>query len=618
MVKAQWLAVIPMIAAVFGCSESDKPSGVPDASAPRTDASGGGGGQGSPDAISDTSATDREPDVATVDSGPNPIMDLSHPVEPGDPGKGDVAFELRTDKAVRPISSLIYGMNQPSEPARNRWALTRQGGNRLTGYNWENNASNAGADWCYVNDGYLDSRETPANAVKTFIDGARAMKAVALVTVPIGPYVAADRCGWMVNNRCENSSREEPADSGNWVCIPDADVRKTPNYLATRFKANKAIKGAAFAFPPDDNDGAVHQDEFVAWLKGYASDTPVLLSMDNEPDLWHATHPEVFPNAITYDDVVTRNIEFAKACKGVWPDVPVLGYVGYGWAGFTGLSGAPDSKAKGDFVDYYLSKMKEAEAQAGKRLVEYLDLHWYPEARDRYDPNNKNVGTRVTDGGQNSTSDAVGNARMQAPRSLWDPSYKEQSWIGYWNNEIRFIPRMLEKIQARYPGTKLAVSEWNYGGGGHITGAIATADVLGIFGRDGVHLAANWNMDDEKHSDFLFAGFRVFRNYNGNGDAFGDTSISATTTDVEGTSVYASLDWNTPSRVIIVAINKTQTQRIASVRLAHPTRFSKLETYQLTAQSAELSPSAVVASVATNAFRYELPKLSVSVLVAKP
>ena len=55
--------------------------------------------------------------------------------------------------------------------------------------------------------------------------------------------------------------------------------------------------------------------------------------------------------------------------------------------------------------------MKELEAKHKKRLVHVLDVHWYPEAR----------GTkRITD---KDTSPKTVAARLQAPRSLWDPTY---------------------------------------------------------------------------------------------------------------------------------------------------------------------------------------------------
>lgn len=159
------------------------------------------------------------------------------------------------------------------------------------------------------------------------------------------------------------------------------------------------------------------------------------------------------------------------------------------------LQGAPDAAGR-DFQEFWLSQVAAAEQAAGRRLVDVLDVHWYPEAT--------RGGTRIIG---TDTTPAVVAARLQAPRSLWDPSYTETSWITSSSTfgPIRLIPRLFDKIAASDPGTKLAITEYNYGGGSHISGAIAEADVLGVFGREGVFAAAEWPLA----SDESFIGAAV-------------------------------------------------------------------------------------------------------------
>src|SRR5262249_38935497 len=163
--------------------------------------------------------------------------------------------------------------------------------------------------------------------------------------------------------------------------------------------------------------------------------------------------------------------------------------------GRTLLQGAPDAAGR-DFQEFWLSQVAAAEQAAGRRLVDVLDVHWYPEAT--------RGGTRIIG---TDTTPAVVAARLQAPRSLWDPSYTETSWITSSSTfgPIRLIPRLFDKIAASDPGTKLAITEYNYGGGSHICGAIAEADVLGVFGREGVFAAAEWPLA----SDESFIGAAV-------------------------------------------------------------------------------------------------------------
>jgi hypothetical protein len=540
------------------------------------------------DAAAASDVTGGRPVDAATDKWMAP--EVGPPVDAGDPGQVDVTFDVHSDQGVHAISPYIYGVNDGSQLAASHATIVRTGGNRLTAFNWENNASNAGSDYMFENDDFLcgnsqcqPNNDAPGAYLKAVVDQASAAGAATLVTVPIVDYVAADK-------------------------NPGGDVRNSgADYLTTRFKQNVAAKGAAFAYPPDTTDAFVYQDEMAHWLTQTEGSATLRWQLDNEPDLWSATHAEVHPNAVTYAELAQRDVQYATALKAATPNVEVWGPVNYGWGGYTSLQNAPDSQADGDFLTWWLAQMNAAEQAAGKRLIDGLDLHWYPEATGD--------GNRITDGG---TSPGEVAAREQAPRSLWDPTYTENSWITQYSTmgPIELLPLVMGKIAANYPGTKLSFSEWNYGAGGDISGAIATADVLGIFGAYGVDMAMLWPGSDES---FTYASFAAYRDYDGQGGAFGDTSVAATTSDVPDSSVYASLSSMDTSRLVIVAINKATTAKVAGVRVYHPTTYTKADVYALTAAGgAKLVQGAQISSVATNAFRYTMPAQSVSVLVPAP
>ncbi len=518
-------------------------------------------------------------------------FDAGTPVEAGSPGPVDVTFTIQSTQNAHAISPYVYGINDDSSAASTRPGMVRAGGNRFTAYNWENNASNAGSDYYFENDDYLCLTVTclPNSGVsgayaQAFVGEAAAAGAAALLTVPIVDYVAADKS-------------------------PPGDVRSSgSNYLQTRFHQNVAAKGAPFVLPPDTTDGFVYQDEFAYWVSQTMPSANVRFLLDNEPDLWSSTHAEVHPVAVTYDELKTRSIAYATALKAVLPNVQVWGPVSYGWEGYVNLQNAVDAPTYGDFVNYYLDQMNAAGQAAGKRLVDGLDLHWYPEATGD--------GQRIIVPG--ATPGLVA-AREQAPRSLWDTTYTENSWITQYSTmgPIFLISRMQDKITQHYPGTGLSFSEWNYGGGGDISGAIASADVLGIFGRDGVDMSMMFPINSDE--SFTYTAFRAFRNYDGAGKAFGDTSISATTTDVPDSSVYASVDAANPSRMVIVAINKALTSLVAGISISHSTVYSTANVYTVTAGGgANVVASGSISAVATNAFRYTMPAQSISVLEPAP
>jgi hypothetical protein len=533
------------------------------------------GGQGGRTTAGDSAG---QPAAGQGGSSSPQLPVLGAPLTPGDVGEVAVKLEVRTDREpLRFISKDIYGTNGAPEISNTRQTVVRSGGNRMTAYNWETNASNAGSDWMFQNDSFLSDSDEPAKPVLDTVKEAVEHGAAAIVTIPIVDYVAADKNG-------------------------DGDVRNSgSSYLTLRFKQNSAKKSGAYG-DPNVNDETVYQDEFVAYIEAHApAGSRVLFSMDNEPDAWSSTHAEVHPDKVTYAELWERNQRYAKSVKEVWPSAEVLGFVSYGFNGYVNLQDAPDANGR-DFIEWYLDQAQAAKT-AGKQLIDYLDLHWYPEARGG--------GTRVT---EMSTADAVVAAREQAPRSLWDDTYNEQSWVrDYLGEPVKLLPRLFDKIAQHNPGTKLAFTEWNFGAGHHISGAIASADVLGVFGREGVSLATYWGLQEDER--FAYAAFRAYRNYDGAGGEFGDVALFASSSDIEHVTVYASLHAVDPQHVVLIAINKhTQSQEVG-LQLAHPHKFGTLARYQLAGASAELSEQPALNSVGDNAWKISLPAQSVSVLV---
>ena len=449
----------------------------------------------------------------------------------------DVTGTVDGASGVKPISSLIYGTNQSTIPS----TLTRLGGNRWSAYNWETNASNAGSDYQYQNDGFLASSNTPGAAVLPTLQANLAAGRATIVTVPMVGYVSADKNG-------------------------GGDVRNSgANYLSTRFNQGVAVKpGGAFSLTPNTGDDFVYQDEFVNWVKSNTAGE-VLYNLDNEPDLWSSTHAEVHPTATTYAELVQKSVDYAKAIKNVSPNAKVLGAVNYGWTGYRSLQGATDAAGR-DFQTYFLQQMKLADAAAGKRLVDALDFHYYSEAQGN---NAAGVATRI-DG--TDVSPGVSAARIQAPRSLWDPTYVENSYItrdtlpanGIAGKAIQLLPRTQTLINANDPGMKMAMGEYSFGGGSDISGGLAEADALGVFGEQGVFSASWW--DNGNGSTFVNAAMRMYLNYDGKNGKFGDTSVGSTVSDDGTASVYAATDSAT-GKLTLVLINKSSAAQTFTLSL---------------------------------------------------
>jgi len=431
------------------------------------------------------------------------------------------------------ISPWIYGINfynSLPNPPRNL-PFDRHGGNRWTAYNWENNASNAGNDWYFSSDDYLGGGDIPAEALRARIASDHTNGLASLITVPMLGYVAADKNG-------------------------NVDIND-PNHLANRFKPIRYQKGAAFTTTPNTNGTAVYIDESLWALRSkFTNDIfadpnrPTFVSLDNEPELWPSTHQEIQGTAEPdVTNFLHQTIALCQAIKGVDAAAQTFGPVHYGFYGISYWQGAPGFSADYWFTDKYLQTLRDASVAAGRRLLDVYDFHWYSEATD-------SKGNRI--GGllaSNLNSDQI-QAIVQSPRSLWDTNYTEKSWIAqYFNGPVYIAKRLQDKINTNWPGTGLAITEYDNGGENHIAGAIAQADNLGIYGRLGLFAACYW--PNANTFPFVAAGFKMFRDYDGNLSAFGDLSLAANSSATTNVAVYVSADSQHPNRQVIVAINRS-------------------------------------------------------------
>ena len=435
------------------------------------------------------------------------------------------AMNVTVDLAApgKPISPYIFGVNQ-YDNNRNYRAVranaVRQGGNRTTAYNWETNASNAGADWHHSSDNHLGSTDEPAAFVKGLSDEAAFYRIpYKLTTLQLAGYVSADKSG--------NVAESETAPSPRWNRV-------------------QLTKGAPFADAPDLTDGVVYMDEYVNYIINMLGDSQSPkgiqgYSLDNEPALWHHTHPRVHPQPVTIAELAEKSIEMARAVKALDPHAEIFGPVLYGYTAFDHLADDESSdeweKIKAEkgynwYLDCYLDQMRQAEEEYGLRLLDVLDIHYYSES------------ARVSD-----------QDRVQSVRTLYEEGFSENSWIGQWcTHNVPILDTVLQSIDTYYPGTKLAITEYNFGGDNE-SATIAMAEALGCFAEKGVYFAALWD-----GNGYQFAGINLYTDYDGKGGAFGDLLIPAKTDDVSLCSAYAAKSSVDENVLTVCMTNKSESE----------------------------------------------------------
>jgi fibronectin type 3 domain-containing protein len=508
---------------------------------------------------------------------------------------------------TKPISPYIYGLNFYSGNTNPPPLLTldRDGGNRWTAYNWETNASNAGSDFIYESDNFLSSSNVPAEAVRGFIAVDQGLGMASLVTVQLQGLVSADENGPV--------SVSNPPDLTRFRTVVDK---------------KSTVSGVPFTVTPVTTDANVYMDEFVWALDqklpgifGSNPAHPTFVSLDNEPELWNSTHLEVQGhNPVTSDNYITKTINLSKALKDQFPNVLIFGPVHYGFQGIYNWQGELNATPSGTnwFPDKYLQALKTASTAYGKPLVDVYDFHWYAEDYDA-------SGTRILNLSGTTLTDAQVQLIVQSPRNLWDPTFNDTGNSNPWifnelgGTPINILGRLQAKINAENPGTKIAITEYESGGWNHIAGTIAQTDNLGIFGSQGIFAASFWPPNGTY--SYALAGFRAFRGFDGANANFGDTSLQATSSNVQNVVVYASLDSNTPGRVVFVAINRSTSAKVTAIDGQALSGTAHL--YQMTAASAQaqvaagtpVQPvSAGTMAVSGSSLTITLPALSVTTI----
>jgi hypothetical protein len=477
------------------------------------------------------------------------------------------ALSVNASANQHAISPYIYGMNfaDASLASQLQMPVNRWGGNATSRYNWQNDISNHASDWYFENIKESNATNLPTDsAVNRFIDQNQSTNTDTLLTVPLIGYVSNNddtACGF--NKTLYGSQTDYDywrPNCGNGIKLSTGKPITTNNPLDTSF---------------------VITPSFVSnWVSYLITATPGVMfyDLDNEPGLWHETHRDVHPTHLGYQELVDLTKQYAAAIKAVDSGAQILGPVQDGWARYfyASYTDDPDTVAQDDrdnhgdepFVQWYLEQLKNyADTHSGARLIDYFDLHYYPQA----------PGVSLSPAGNSTTQDL----RLRSTRALWDPTYEDESWIV--NTEgghiaIQLIPRMHAWVDTYYPGTKLAISEYNWGALDNINGALAQADVLGIFGREGLDLATLWD-PPTSNTQPGFLAFRMYRNYDNAGHMFGDTSVSATSADQSQLSIYAAKR-SSDNALTIMVINKTGSSLTSTVTLANFTPWLVAQGYR--------------------------------------
>ncbi len=455
-------------------------------------------------------------------------------LDPGSPRSA--TFVLQCSAQAQPISPLIYGAGGQAPVWNAGISAVRHGGNPTSRYNWELDTYNAGNDWFFKNAG----GGNPGSALEPVIGENLRRGVSTTLTLPMLDWVAKDSTSYsfpVTGFGKQQAAAPEDANAGNGVGLDGKPLPPGPPTLTS-------VRST-----PESIERWVRQIREKDKIRGRSIESYIL---DNEPMLWHSTHRDVHPEPVTYDELMEKTVAYASAIRRADPEGKIAGPAEWGWIAYhysardtaSGTTLRPDRRAHGDvpLVPWYLRKLREYEKKTGVKLLDILDLHFYPQG----------------DGIYAGKTDAFTNARrLRSTRSLWDPTYKDESWI---DERMQVLPLLKQWVAENYPGLGISIGEWSFGASKHMSGGLATAEALGRFGVAGLHSAYIWGGLDERTPTFW--AFRAYRNFDGQGGRFQDWSVPV---KGDGTfvSVFASRD-EKREKVVAVVLNLSPLSRLTA------------------------------------------------------
>jgi hypothetical protein len=501
------------------------------------------------------------------------------------------ALSVDAGTQTRPISPLIYGMNfgvvgtQAPAAAAISLPVDRWGGDATSLYNYKLDVTNAGSDWYFENG--VSGTESPVtqdtSAYNTQVEADAAVGAKTLGAVGLMGWVAKD------GTSCSFPTSLYPSQFAYNPYNANCGDGELPNQ-------SLILGSPTNAETPVDSTWTTAWVAYLAGKFGTAANGGVAIyELDNEPDWWDGGHHDVYPQPFTYDAVTNLGLTYAAAIKKSDPTAEVAGPVMSLWWDFfyskkdvesgwySGIgctqpwSNPVDRKAHGGtpLIEYYLQQFAAYDKTNNQRLLDYLDLHTYFAADY---PVGSGNGLGLTTAGDTGAQ----QARLNSTRVFWDPTYTDPNYpqpnyttdANYTTNcnvpllAPQLIPMAQAWVAKDYPGTKVAFTEFNWGGQEHINGALAQADLLGIFGEYGLDMATLWGPPDPTTQIPGLMGYEVYRNYDGNKSMFGNMALTSTSVDQGQLSVYGALR-TSDNAVTVVVINKKYGDLTSSLSLAN-------------------------------------------------
>lgn len=514
----------------------------------------------------------------------------------------NITIQVNAGEGRSPVSPYIFGRNNnfsdnPAKPttadnitlykeAGLRFAR-ENGGNNATKYNWRRKLSSH-PDW--YNNVYDHSWDFVSQDVQDRIPGLQVMWAFQLIGKAAGNKNnnfndwSYNGSNWWsgVSQNLAGGGQVNPAGGSQ------ALVNGNPDLYLEKWEADSTTGVLNHWFGPGGLD--LDKNQFIYW------------SMDNEPEIWNGTHDDVMPSLLSATAFMDSYFAVAKKARERFPEIKLTGPVPanewqwYKW-------GNESLTINGKYycwLEYFIKRVADEQKAAGIRLLDVLDVHWYPS--------------------ESSNADLV-----QLHRVFYDETYVypgangvktiNGGWDGSQNKEYIFkrINDWLNTYFGENHGITIALTENDISSSNPNIVSVVYASMLGTFADNGVEIFTPWSWKTG-----MWETLHLFSRY------AKTTSVRTTSSGEAAVSGYSTVNGSNDSLTVILVNRDLSAPRTVTVNLAgfsvpngnyNILELSSLPSAETFISHTSNSLKSKAVAVSGNSFTLTLPSLSTSAVL---
>jgi hypothetical protein len=291
-----------------------------------------------------------------------------------------ITISVDANAEVREVSPYLYGRNNSFSATDPNWTLPAQdlvrmrdagvrlfrenGGNNSSKYNWRRKLSSH-PDW--YNNVYTNNWDQAAKSLQMNFPAAQGMWGFPLLGY-VAKTSAANFADWDYNqSKWWEGVNQNLAGNG----LPNATGTKAKkegdiNLYLEKWNADSSVAILDHWFGA--NGIGLKQEGIKYW------------NMDNEPEIWSGTHDDVMPSQVSPQEFMQRYIALAKKARAKFPDIKLVGPVTaneWQWYNWDGKPITENGKSY-PWLEYFIKTIAEEQQKSGVRLLDVLDIHFYP------------------------------------------------------------------------------------------------------------------------------------------------------------------------------------------------------------------------------------------------